>query len=555
MHSQKCPRILNMKVLALLGFLSLVITFITVRYAGDQQSGVENDFLVHRSGHVKGVINMRRQNARPSHYMCKDGQEMDTRPLLSVPRVGKYCNIPNSEPPGEEGMVSKDYKLLAAHVVIRHGDRAPLIHLPNEKAPPLSCLVDMSQFKHVPKMQNYQHVMAQAAQTTENDSDSVAEFRRWAMYPSRTECGEGQLTGRGATQQILSGLHLHQRYAQSPHNLSLNLNTVVAHTTVVSRTYQSAVAFLYGLLTDFNPKKLRLHGASSIMFCDSNAAPGSVCSCPGLEAFRNRAISKCKSDSHVFQSLARYEETAAKTVAQVLGVPDVKLPTPEGVMDALSRYACHSIPPPCVTTTTNTSDGVCSSVTCINAKTMEAVWAPVDAMSSCISSNPDYRKYSAASTQGLLLRIVQGLHRATLRRKNNEKNTGTENGSDTSQKHEPVFVLYSGHDNTLTPLIAALGLTDTVWPGYATRLVFELYRRKWSSSGKAQHFVRVLLNGKPVTYETVFCKAGSVLSGANDLCEFERFQAHIVGMKVQSFCSSLRFVSNSLNRRRKRAQK
>ena len=73
------------------------------------------------------------------------------------------------------GLVPEDLKLLAAHAVIRHGDRAPLMHLPGEKAPPLSCLVDARQFSHVPKVENYEQVMGLAA---ESEQEIRSDFSR-----------------------------------------------------------------------------------------------------------------------------------------------------------------------------------------------------------------------------------------------------------------------------------------------------------------------------------------------------------------------------------------
>ncbi|RUS83110.1 hypothetical protein EGW08_009142, partial [Elysia chlorotica] len=394
------------------------------------------------------------------------------------------------------GLVPQDMKLLGAQVVIRHGDRAPLMHLPGDEAPPLPCLVDARQFSHIPKLQNYEQVMAQAAQEY--------ELGWWAMYPSRPECGEGQLTGQGAMQQVLSGLHLHQRYTEPPHSLPLDHSTVAIHSTIVSRTYQSALAFAFGLLPEFDRKQVKVQASHSFMFCDPESAPGSVCHCPGFESLRNQAVASCRGDGTVAQSLTTYEATAAKTLARVFGVSPAALPSPEGVMDGLSRYMCHSIPPPCVTTATNSSGRPCVSTTCIDAALMEP-----------------YLKFSVVATHGLMMRIAQGMHSHLL------------------PGQTPLVALYSGHDTTLSPLLAALGLNDQVWPGYATRLVFELYRRAAGPDVPAQHFVRILLNGKPVTSQTVFCRAGSALSGGDDLCEFERFHSHVTSMKVHEFCASL----------------
>lgn len=547
MHSARCVRILNLKVLVVCGLFSVIITtYLTMRYTADPQSKVGGDFP-QQPGAIKSALEMHMKKLTPQPTRtitkCKDQQVSDTRPLLSVPRVAKYCNIPNSQPPGQEGLVPKDFKLIGAHVVIRHGDRAPLVHLPGQAAPPLPCLMDLRQFDHLPKLQNYEHVMAQASQSEERQEDPTSDFNRWTLFPSRSECSEGQLTGQGAIQQVLNGLHLHERYTEPPHSLQIDHSTVAIHSTVVSRTYQSALAFMYGLLPDFDLRQLKVKGTSSILFCDSNAYPGSVCFCPGIETLRNKAIGSCHGDPSTIKRMAVFESSAAKTLATVLGVPATKLPSPEGIMDAMSRYACHSIPPPCVTTATNSSDGNhCISTTCINARTMEETWASVDAQSRCIGQNADFKKYAAVSTQGLLLRIAQDLHKITL------TNTSARKSNLSSA---PLFVLYSGHDNTITPLIAALGLEDRVWPGYATRLVFELYKQAYTPQVKGQYFLRILLNGKPVTSETVFCRAGSVIADGYDLCEFARFHGHIKNLKVQEFCLSLRLRKNIKSRRRR----
>jgi hypothetical protein len=40
---------------------------------------------------------------------------------------------------------------------------------------------------------------------------------------------------------------------------------------------------------------------------------------------------------------------------------------------------------------------------------------------------------------------------------------------------QPKFSLISGHDTTIFPILAALGVFDGLWPPYAARIVFELY--------------------------------------------------------------------------------
>ena len=73
------------------------------------------------------------------------------------------------------------------------------------------------------------------------------------------------------------------------------------------------------------------------------------------------------------------------------------------------------------------------------------------------------------------------------------------------------FVLYSGHDSTVTPLLINLGVHDrTRSTPYATRVVFELWRDTLLESSDQpgsidNYYFRVLVNGKVVTSEMKFC--------------------------------------------------
>ena len=85
------------------------------------------------------------------------------------------------------------------------------------------------------------------------------------------------------------------------------------------------------------------------------------------------------------------------------------------------------------------------------------------------------------------------------------------------------FVLHSGHDTTVLPLLAALGGTafDGHWPHYAHMVVFELYTNEKESAdrrdqGLATHF-RILSNGKPV--QMTGCSA--------DVCPLPVFRKYV----------------------------
>lgn len=85
-------------------------------------------------------------------------------------------------------------------------------------------------------------------------------------------------------------------------------------------------------------------------------------------------------------------------------------------------------------------------------------------------------------------------------------------------ENKPKFVIYSGHDKTLQPLILALGLTNYQHYNvhYASRMIFEVYRKKdlrdefkfTKRKAVAQDFYfRVVYNGEDVTNKLSFCKS------------------------------------------------
>jgi len=61
--------------------------------------------------------------------------------------------------------------------------------------------------------------------------------------------------------------------------------------------------------------------------------------------------------------------------------------------------------------------------------------------------------------------------------------------------NQPRMYLYSGHDSTIMPLLAALGKEIDHWPVYCSNLTFEL----WKNAQDGQPYVRVLYNGEDLS--------------------------------------------------------
>lgn len=109
------------------------------------------------------------------------------------------------------------------------------------------------------------------------------------------------------------------------------------------------------------------------------------------------------------------------------------------------------------------------------------------------------------------------------------------------------FVLYSGHDSTVIPLMANLGVHDRKrWTPYATRVGIELWKDTRTGSSRAnsidQYYFRVLVNGKVVTSKMKFCRdvlLKGELCPVKELISWLSSGTGIKGMdeKYRSLCS------------------
>ena len=127
--------------------------------------------------------------------------------------------------------------------------------------------------------------------------------------------------------------------------------------------------------------------------------------------------------------------------------------------------------------------------------------------------NYSYKKYSRLYMHPLLREIAKRMGRV-VRRKDTVK-----------------FVLYSGHDMTVTPLTTALGFNEGLHPPFASRVVFELYKYLPTNSTQG-YFTRYLYNGKDMTKNVIFC-AGR--TNSDGLCAIEHFLQFVMYDNLKYF--------------------
>ena len=410
------------------------------------------------------------------------------------------------------GEVPKNYILMSVFIVIRHGDRTPMtsfLGVPRP-SPKRGCTMDAEYLQSVPQLRSFLSDMEM-----QKDKQPVrSDFANWALYPQHSECSSSQLTGAGATQHLLNGLALKAKYLNKWNLFGTHFSPSTQldlRSTLISRTYQSAIALLYTFLPRFNISELDIHAARNSMFCSPSVVPGACCmNLVKLKQEADKGLHKRGEKNPAWQP-------AMGALAEVFGVKGDHLPWPTALLDMLQGHACHSLPLPCG-----------SSGKCVTAAMMEKLWTLVDSDARSYRNDSRFDQYCRTVIHSLLLEILNSMVRV-------------------SHNQSPVkFTLYSGHDLTVSPLLQALGVHEGKWPHYATRVVFELYRKV---RAKGAHYLRIVHNGRDVTPLVRFCQ-GRTEEGMCQLKYFqyfvERDNMEVIGasdrQSLASFCKSKALV-------------
>jgi hypothetical protein len=307
-------------------------------------------------------------------------------------------------------------------------------------------------------------------------------FKGFPVYPMVKQCDNAQLTSYGVAQHLGLGKFLGEIYNKKLGLLKENFKPyqINLRSTKYTRTYQSALAFLYGFLPKFQLRQLKFE-PGIITFCNPKFISGG-CSCRFHNVIHHNIPIEVK-------ILGGDQWTEGfKDACNNLGL-NVKPHMAPNIMDTLNGRFCHGAPLPCV-----------GGKPCDADTIMKGVWEIIDRNGRLQIQSDSYQKSQRLLMHPMLKEIAVLMNdKINLPKKNRTK-----------------FVLFSGHDITVTALNTALGIHKGFWPPYASRIVFELYSSKGS---EVKYYIKVLFNGKDVTKYVRFCKE-KLLGG---LCPFERF--------------------------------
>ncbi|KAL3861741.1 hypothetical protein ACJMK2_007774 [Sinanodonta woodiana] len=364
------------------------------------------------------------------------------------------------------------------------------------KPPPIRCVFDHTLAGNNKKFHEFLPTMHKyyGAQTKSK------RFQNWSLFPERPLCDSGSLlTGVGALQHLKNGYFLSQKYMNHSTLFDQNksiIAQVYVRTTEYSRTYQSMIAFMYGFLPEFDLTLLNFEPSDNLRFCSAQKAKIAACTCKEKDRLKSK-----DNFSHLFHTNNTEYGNIQAELAEIFKIKPSQLPKLGVILDVLMTQLCHRHPLYC-----NDENK------CLSAPLIDALWKLQNAETTAKARYDErYRKTCRLEMHPVLLEIA---HRFS----------DVKQGKTTSK-----FVLYSGHDLTLTPLLHSLSVFDGKWPGFASRVVIELYLQYPNT--KKNFYLKFLYNGKDLTEEVIFCR-GKTFQG---MCKLKYYFDFIFEESLKEF--------------------
>ncbi|KAJ1921832.1 hypothetical protein GGI09_002409 [Coemansia sp. S100] len=370
-----------------------------------------------------------------------------------------------------------DAKLELVQVVVRHGDRTP-VHLLSNDNTTWTCDEVAENI--------YLNGADQPATNTTGAFRQLIEIPSWngkygySNQVWRGSCDVGQLTDKGKSQHRLLGSKLRGIYIDKLGFLSAQLNNtdeIYARTTNVWRTKNSAESLLGSLW----PKR-EITPQTAIPFHtypkEIETMYGNSDACGKIRTLESKIV-----DSEQFQAFLKDQ---GPLMARLSGIFDVSgsdwASSWDGYMDILQARHCHGVDLPC---SERASISGKSTPKCATAEDLTQV-----------ARNSHYEwtfKYRDHPLSHNYLRLVTGSLLGTLKDQVQEHIAG--------KTGNLKLALYSGHDSTIWPLLAAFQASNKnmLWPPYASNILFELWKKNDGS-----RVVRVIYNGQVLKAQPEF---------------------------------------------------
>jgi hypothetical protein len=384
------------------------------------------------------------------------------------------------------GQVSSlDYELKSVHLLVRHGDRFNMHSLPNYETPPISCTISSELKDQIPGLGQYQQLMEKLAE--QGGRTSQQTFHAYNLFPNTDVCKLAQLTPVGAAQHLKNGQFLRKIYLEQWKLLddSQKWQQLMVRSTTKSRTFQSALALITGLVGEVDLINMQLEEALNNSMCVENT--GYPCGCSSIDEYIDMFSCIYHQLSPHLMAQGKIQSSYTQ-LAKVLGVTVNSLPRPSHIMDISMIHYCHHLPLPH------------RYNKCMQPSSIGNIYDAINQNGRDQHLNDDLLKMLRLKLQPLIFEIAH--------RMNDQLN----------DKNPLKLVLYSGHDSTIEPFANVMGFSQGTWSRYASRIILELYKNRRDNSGH----IRVLHDGHLVTEDVTFCR-DRLSNTKYGLCPLEHF--------------------------------
>ena len=371
-------------------------------------------------------------------------------------------------------------------ILFRHGERLPLTKFVSTRHKGEYCYVNTSLFGNDDTLDNFVKTMTEYS----GKQPPGNYFKNWELFPNIGDAPKGTLTGIGATQHVRLGQFIRDKYLTSSTIFSREIpldSQMYISSSNTPRTYQSAIAFLFGLLgrSKFNLTNYNI-GRSDKLFCLTELPSQKKCGCHyGMSL--NQQISRIRRTYFNKNSSLKGLYTGITSLVDLVEI--------------ISLTYCHNGTEVCLPK---------PHKLCFNSSDFDRIWDDFYSENRFVYENSSDMKYYYASYYPFMTKIADRIHNSI----NNNDPTN--------------LVIYSGHDNTLIGLLQLFGY-DGTWIRFAGRIVIELFKStdndvtpgkvngaKGKSSGMPKHYVRIVYDGKDLTEYVTFCK-GKTFKGLCDV--------------------------------------
>jgi len=375
-----------------------------------------------------------------------------------------YCQA--KRPEVENYKEIEGYTLQSVQIVTRHGDRSPLTMVKNNEDNVWQCKSprEYVSINNPNGQSTYLKFIDTAA-----DPDYTNPYIRNSFW--KGTCFPGQLTKKGSDQHVKLGQALREIYVNKLRFIDEeSLSDLYVRSTNVLRTQLSVQSLLTGFMPNIT-ESIPIHTIPQeieIYFPNHRA-------CPILDKIEEEIKNEAKWKEFIEKN-AEFKKKLDNNMGYPLSEDNYGF---QKYVDVFLARACNDMSMPC-------TENNCHYTT----EMLKRINDIADYEYGYIFSKAEHSDQYLKAGIGYFLREIIN-------------NMGSSLGSkhDRDLNHTPSFYIYSTHDNSVAPIIGALGVEPMEWPPYASNLIFELWRDNESNPDSVNfndYVVRVIYNGRVI---------------------------------------------------------